>query len=42
MRGIYKGRDETIDETQFFFHWDYLNETMKRLSPEGRTRWDST
>jgi putative ABC transport system permease protein len=33
MRGIYKGRDETIDETQFFFHWDYLNETMKRVSP---------
>ena len=33
MRGIYRGRDETVDETQFFFHWDYLNETMKRLSP---------
>ncbi|MCE5264185.1 MAG: ABC transporter permease [Deltaproteobacteria bacterium] len=33
MRGIYKGRDETIDETQFLFHWDYLNETMKRLYP---------
>ncbi len=33
MRGIYKGRDETVDETQFFFHWDYLNETMKRLYP---------
>ena len=33
MRGIYKGRDETVDETQFFFHWDYLNETMKRASP---------
>ncbi len=33
MRGIYRGRDETIDETQFLFHWDYLNETMKRLYP---------
>ncbi|MFH1079601.1 MAG: FtsX-like permease family protein [Pseudomonadota bacterium] len=33
MRGIYRGRDKTIDETQFFFHWDYLNETMKRFSP---------
>ncbi len=33
MRGIYRGRDETVDETQFFFHWDYLNETMKRVSP---------
>lgn len=35
MRGIYKGRDETIDETQFFFHWDYLNETIKKTVP----RW---
>lgn len=30
LRGIYRGRDETIDETQFFFHWDYLNEIMKK------------
>jgi putative ABC transport system permease protein len=30
LRGIYRGRDETIDETQFFFHWDYLNETLKK------------
>jgi len=33
LRGVYRGRDETIDETQFLFHWDYLNETMKRVSP---------
>ena len=33
MRGVYRGRDETIDETQFLFHWDYLNETMKQISP---------
>ena len=33
LRGIYRGRDETIDETQFFFHWDYLNETMKKTAP---------
>jgi putative ABC transport system permease protein len=33
LRGIYRGRDETIDETQFFFHWDYLNETMKKTIP---------
>jgi putative ABC transport system permease protein len=33
FRGIYRGKDKTIDETQFFFHWDYLNETMKRTSP---------
>src|SRR4030042_2079005 len=33
LRGVYRGRDKTIDETQFFFHWDYLNETMKRTVP---------
>lgn len=30
LRGIYRGKDETIDETQFFFHWDYLNEMLKK------------
>jgi putative ABC transport system permease protein len=34
LRGIYKGRDETTDETQFYFHWDYLNETIKKSSPQ--------
>ena len=29
LRGIYRGRDKTIDETQFLFHWDYLNERIK-------------
>jgi putative ABC transport system permease protein len=33
LRGIYRGKDETVDETQFFFQWDYLNETLKRTSP---------
>ena len=33
LRGIYHGRDQVTDETQFFFHWAYLNETMKRVSP---------
>ncbi len=33
LRGIYRGRDKTIDETQFFFHWDYLNEMVRRLYP---------
>ncbi len=33
LRGIYRGKDKTIDETQFFFHWDYLNETMKKMAP---------
>ncbi|MHB8772819.1 MAG: ABC transporter permease [Syntrophales bacterium] len=33
LRGTYRGRDETIDETQFLFHWAYLNETLKRTAP---------
>ncbi len=33
LRGIYRGRDETVDETQFIFHWDYLNETLKQTAP---------
>ena len=33
LRGIYSGRDETVDESQFFFHWDYLNETIKKTAP---------
>lgn len=30
LRGIYRGRDKTTDETQFFFHFDYLNEALKK------------
>jgi len=33
LRAIYKGKNKTIDESQFFFHWDYLNETMKKVLP---------
>jgi putative ABC transport system permease protein len=33
LRGIYKGKDDTTDESQFLFHWDYLNETLKRTAP---------
>lgn len=33
MRGIYSGRDPNTDETVFFFHWDYLNETLKKTAP---------
>ncbi len=33
LRGIYRGRDKTTDETQFFFHWDYLNEALKKTAP---------
>ncbi len=34
IRGIYRGRDPSTDETMLLFHWDYLNEQMKKLSPE--------
>jgi putative ABC transport system permease protein len=33
VRGIYRGAEKSTDETQLFFHWDYLNETMKKMSP---------
>jgi putative ABC transport system permease protein len=31
--GIYKGREKNIDETLFFFHWNYLNESIKKNQP---------
>jgi putative ABC transport system permease protein len=34
LRAIYSGQDSTTDETQFFFHWDYLNESLKKIAPE--------
>ena len=30
VRGIYTGADKATDESQFFFHWDYLNEALKK------------
>ncbi|MCL6621252.1 MAG: ABC transporter permease [Syntrophobacterales bacterium] len=33
LRGIYEGKYPTTDETLFFFHWDYLNETLKKTAP---------
>jgi putative ABC transport system permease protein len=30
VRGIYTGADKATDESQFFFHWDYLNESLKK------------
>jgi putative ABC transport system permease protein len=31
VRAIYQGRDKDTDESQFFFHWNYLNEISKRV-----------
>ena len=30
VRAIYDGADAKTDEQQFLFHWDYLNETVKK------------
>lgn len=36
VRGIYTGRDPAVDETQMFFHWEYLYEQVKQREP-GRS-----
>jgi putative ABC transport system permease protein len=33
LRGIYQGKEASTDEGQFFFHWNYLNETMRKQMP---------
>jgi putative ABC transport system permease protein len=33
LRGIYRGRDKSTEERVLMFHWDYLNETLKRTMP---------
>lgn len=32
LQGIYRGAQDSTDETQFFFHWEYLNEKLKHTS----------
>jgi len=41
VRGIYRGKDQSTDLTQMFFHWDYLNERMHVEAPgrEGFVGW---
>jgi putative ABC transport system permease protein len=41
VRGIYKGRDATADETQMFFNWKYLDERMEQEQPAraGQIGW---
>jgi putative ABC transport system permease protein len=41
VRGIYTPRDKTVDATQFFFHWQYLDERMKQDFPTrtGEVGW---
>ena len=33
IRGVYHGATRSVDETQFFFHWAYLNEELKKTEP---------
>jgi len=33
LRGIYSGAEPSTDENQFFFHWSYLNETLRKTIP---------
>jgi putative ABC transport system permease protein len=33
VRGIYEPKDETTVTRQMYFHWDYLNEVMKKKFP---------
>lgn len=33
VRGIYEPKDETTVTRQMYFHWDYLNEQLKKKSP---------
>lgn len=33
IRGIYHGRDDKVDTSQFLMHWAYVNQTIKTLIP---------
>ena len=41
IRGVYHGRDKTIDETQMFMQWSYLDERLKQTAPyrSGQVGW---
>jgi len=32
VRGIYRGAERTTDTTQLFFHWEYLNESIRKTA----------
>ncbi|MBF0482554.1 MAG: ABC transporter permease, partial [Desulfovibrionaceae bacterium] len=33
VRAVYRGANPNVDERQLLFHWDYLNETMRKTAP---------
>ncbi len=35
LKGIYRGARKNVDETAFFFRYDYINEMFKKTSPEN-------
>jgi putative ABC transport system permease protein len=35
ISGIYNSNKQGVDKTQFFFHYDYLNEAMRKLPNQG-------
>ncbi len=41
VRGIYQGRDATVDETQMLFQWKYLDERIGQLQQgrQGEVGW---
>jgi putative ABC transport system permease protein len=41
VRGIYRGKDPSSDETQMFFHWKYLDERIGQEQPAraGQVGW---
>jgi len=41
LRGVYTGATKSIDETLFFFRWDYLDETLKKnmVRRAGQVGW---
>lgn len=41
LAGVYKGAQKNTDETAFFFHYDFLNEALKKSSPDlaNRAGW---
>jgi putative ABC transport system permease protein len=34
IRGVYKGARPDTDETNLIFHWDYLDETLRKTAPD--------
>lgn len=44
IEGIYTAKRRAVDKAQFLFHWDYLNESLKKTAPDKAERigWITT